>query len=405
MAEQFNQLAGQGATLLKLELREQGGLLNRLAVDQLKAIVDGLEERLLACLPEGSSICRNRVDRLIALIPSHHSLPDLRREAEAWQRALSMPMLLGDIALTPVLSLGLSRAPQDGQRFELLLDSCDQALARAHRQPTASACVAAPPERPQRQLRLLAAPLALAIDQEKLRLAYQPIVELASQRVEGVEVLCRWNDPIHGRISPVDFIAVAEATEQINLLGSWLIDTVFAQLRRWLAIPLGLQYVSLNVSPLQLHHEGLVEVLQSGLERHGLEPGQIMLEITEDQNLGSRSRARAHLLQLQRLGFTLAMDDYGTGYSGLHRLQTLPFGAVKVDRCLINAIETDRLQQAMLRGVVDLQNNTDLRVVVEGVERESQRSTLLDLGCRMGQGFLFSRPIPADQLESLLRYA
>jgi len=405
MAERFDQLAGQGATLLKLELRKQGGLLNRLAVNQIKAIVDGLEERLLTCLPEGSAICRNRVDRLIALIPGHRSLPDLRREAETWQRTLSMPMLFGDDALTPVLSLGLSRAPQDGLRFELLLDSSDQALARAHRQPTASAFVAAPPERSQRQLRLLAAPLATAIDQEKLRLAYQPIVELASRRIEGVEVLCRWDDPILGRISPTDFIAVAEATEQINLLGSWLIDTVFAQLRRWLAMPLGLHYVSLNVSPLQLHHEGLVEVLQSGLERHGLNPAQIMLEITEDQTLVPRSRARAHLLQLQRMGFTLAMDDYGTGYSGLQRLQSLPFGAVKVDRCLIKAIETDRLQQAMLRGVVDLQNNTNLRVVVEGVERETQRSTLLDLGCQLGQGFLFSRPIRADQLESLLRAA
>jgi EAL domain-containing protein (putative c-di-GMP-specific phosphodiesterase class I) len=198
---------------------------------------------------------------------------------------------------------------------------------------------------------------------------------------------------------------VAEATEQINLLGSWVIDSVFSQLRRWLSLPLGLRYVSLNVSPLQLHHEGLLGVLQNASQRHGINPAQIMLEITEDQCFAGESLALRHLLELHRLGFTLAMDDYGTGYSGLQRLQALPFGAVKVDRCLIRTIETDRLQRAMLRGVVDLQNSTDLRVVVEGVERVSQQRALLELGCRLGQGFLFSRPVPAERLESLLNVA
>lgn len=265
--------------------------------------------------------------------------------------------------------------------------------------------MAAPLEREQRQLRLLARPLAMALDQERLRLLYQPIVAMADQRMEGVEVLCRWEDPILGSISPSDFIAVAEATEQINLLGSWLIDTVFAQVGPWLSMPQGLQYVSLNVSPLQLHHEGLIRVLRDGLERHGLNPEQIMLEITEDQNFDHNSEARQRLLALDQLGFTLAMDDYGTGYSGLQRLHTLPFGAVKVDRCLIDAIETDRLQQAMMLGVVHLQNEAGMRVVIEGVERLEQRQTLLNLGCRIGQGFLFSKPIQAEQLVHLLKAA
>jgi len=220
-----------------------------------------------------------------------------------------------------------------------------------------------------------------------------------------VEVLCRWDDPILGSVSPTDFIAVAEATEQIDLLGSWLIDTVFAQVGPWLSMGQGLQYVSLNVSPLQLDHEGLIVVLRDGLKRHGLNAGQIMLEITEDQNFDRNSGAWDRLVALKQLGFTLAMDDYGTGYSGLQRLHTLPFGAVKVDRCLINAIETDRLQQAILRGVVDLQNSVGMRVVVEGVERLEQCQTLLNLGCRLGQGFLFGKPIPAEQLDRLLKAA
>jgi EAL domain-containing protein (putative c-di-GMP-specific phosphodiesterase class I) len=405
LAERFAQLTTPGATLLQLELREQGGLLNRLGLKRIESIVDALEARLLACLPEGSSICHSRGERLIALVPGERSVAELLEQARSWQKALSQPLLLNDQPLTPVLSIGLSRSPQDGERFELLLDSANQALISAHRQPKASICVAAPLEREQRQLRLLARPLAIALDQERLRLLYQPIVAMADQRIEGVEVLCRWEDPILGSVSPTDFIAVAEATEQINLLGSWLIDTVFAQVGPWLSMPRGLKYVSLNVSPLQLHHEGLIEVLRDGLQRHGLNPGQIMLEITEDQNFDRNSGARERLLALDQLGFTLAMDDYGTGYSGLQRLHTLPFGAMKVDRCLIDAIETDRLQQAMLRGVVDLQNSTGMRVVVEGVERVEQHHTLLNLGCRLGQGFLFWKPIQAQDLDTLLNAA
>ena len=403
LAERFAACTVPGASLLQIELREQGGLLTRMGVERIESIVGALEARLLSCLPEGSSICRSRAERLIALVPGERSLPELQTLARGWQKVLSQPLLLHDQTVTPVLSIGLSRSPQDGERFEFLLDAANQALITAHRQPKASICVAAPLAKEQSQLRLLARPLAIALDQERLRLLYQPIVTMAPERIEGVEVLCRWEDPVLGSVSPTDFIAVAEATEQINLLGSWLIDTVFARVGRWLAMPQGLRYVSLNVSPLQLHHEGLVEVLRNGLERHGLNPSQIMLEITEDQTFDRNTGAQERLLALDQMGFTLAMDDYGTGYSGLQRLHSLPFKAVKVDHCLIDAIETDRLQQAMVRGVVDLQNSVGMRVVVEGVERVEQRDTLVNLGCRLGQGYLFSKPMLAEQLDHLLQ--
>ena len=402
MAERFQNGGSGGSSLLQLELREQGGLLNPLGVERIEAIINVIQERLMVALPEGSSICRSRPDRLIALMPGPRTLPRLRQDGLRLQTLLSAPIQLGDELITPVLSLGLSRSPQDGVGFELLLEASDRALAKAHRQPIASACVASPPERPERQLRLLARPLARAIHQQKLRLYYQPIVEMESERIEAVEVLCRWDDPVLGRISPIDFIAVAEATEQINQLGRWLIDTVFGQVKPWLSRPGGLRYASLNISPLQLHHGGLVAVLQEALARHDLRPGQIMLEITEDQSLTSCDLAQQHLLALHRLGFQLAMDDYGTGYSGLQRLHSLPFTALKVDRSLIKAVDTDTLQQAMIRGVMAMQNNSNLTVVVEGIERQEQRDTLLALGCRYGQGFLFARPIPPEAVDLLL---
>jgi len=405
LAERFAQLSIPGATVLQVELREYGGFLNPLRVHQIESIMNALEGRLLDCLPQGSSICRSRGERLTALVPGVRTVEKLQELARGWQKALSLPLLLNGQPISPQLSMGLSLSPQDGESFELLLDFASQALISAHRHPKASICLAAALKRDQRMQRLLARPLAIALNQGRLRLHYQPIVAMANQRIEGAEVLCRWEDPILGSVCPADFIAVAEATGQIHLLGSWLIDTVLAQVGPWLSMPGGLQYVSLNVSPLQLDHEGLVEELVDGLERHGLNPSQIVLEITEDHNYDQNSGARERLLALDQLGFTLAMDDYGTGYSGLERLQTLPFGVVKVDRCLINAIETDQLQQSMLRGVVDLQNSTGLRVVAEGVERLEQSKTLQELGCRLGQGFYFCKPIQAQQLDALLMAA
>lgn len=249
----------------------------------------------------------------------------------------------------------------------------------------------------------LADRLAEAIAGNRLGLLYQPIVALDSGRIEGVEVLCRWQDPLLGSIEPSQFIAVAEATGQIHALGSWLIGRVFAQLRRWQALPGGPVSISINLSPRQLQRRSLVDDLQRGLERQGLRAEQVTLEITEDQSIEPGSAAHEHLLELHRLGFCLAMDDYGSGYAGLHQLNRLPFTAVKTDRHLIEAIETDRLQQAMVQGAVDLQNTAGMRVVVEGVERASQRQRLLELGCRLAQGFLFARPMEAAELEQLLR--
>lgn len=402
LARRLPRLRG-GAALLQLELRAQPTVEPRLGIDQTATILDNLEQRLLQRLPAGATLCRSRSERLVALFPWRASGQALQQQAELWQQELSAPIQLGPEAHKPALSLGLSRSPVDGRSLEPLLEVSCHALARAHLQPLPSVCVAEPTSPAAASLRRLADPLADAIAKDRLRLLYQPIVALASGRIEGVEVLCRWDDPVLGAVEPSLFIGVAEATEQIHRLGSWLIERVFAQLRHWQSLPAGLEYVSINVSPRQLQQQALVTSLRQGLARHGLRAKQVMLEITEDQSIEPGSAAHEQLLELHRLGFCLAMDDYGRGYAGLHQLNCLPFSAVKVDRHLIEAIETNRLQQAMVQGAVDLQNTALMRVVVEGVERPSQRQCLLELGCRLGQGFLFSRPVEAREIERLLR--
>lgn len=372
--------------LLRVELRNASALLARLGSERYDALIETLERRLLGCLPQGATLCRDRDQALLALIPDPCDRQGLRLLARGWVETLSAPLPASLQQLLPQLSLGVSRAPEDGERFGQLYDAAGKDCGEAA---------------DDGGLRLAGA-LALAIDQQRLDLRYQPIVDMISGRIEAVEVLCRWCHPRIGMVSPGEFIAVAEASQQIHLLGEWLITAVFAQIRHWRDRQLRLDYVSINISPLQLQSDGLIETLCEGLRRHGLSAGGIMLEMTENRELATSAELRRRLWRLQDLGFTLAMDDYGTGYSSLQRLTSLPFRALKVDRCLIEAIETDPLQQAMLRGVGDLQQATGLRVVVEGVERPSQRQRLLELGCRTGQGYLFSHPISARQLEKQL---
>ncbi len=399
----FTHLRQPGSVLLQVELNDPGAMLRRLGQDNLDTVLDTLERRLLSTLPQGATLCRTREERLLALIPGAYEREEILALAEGWRERWERPVPLEELPQHFLLCIGLSRFPQDAESFDALLEATDQALLLSERQGGGVVCLA--PRSTARKVHdhHLALPLAAAIDQQRLNLLYQPIVELASGNLRGLEVLCRWSDPKLGSISPCEFIPVAEATEQINPLGVWMIEAVFDQIRRWRANRLAPQTVSINISPLQLQGDGLVETLHKSLRRHGLSPEGIILEVTENRAFEASAEVRRRLWSLHELGFTLSMDDYGTGFSSVQRLTSLPFRALKVDRCLIEAIETDPLQQAVVRGVVDLQNSTGLDVVVEGVERPGQRRKLLELGCRSGQGFLFSRPLSADALEDLLR--
>lgn len=393
LARLFEARRHDGLALLQVHLNDSAPSLRLLSESLNATLLDVLERRLLTLLPRGSTLCRGGGPCLLALIPAADLGPDrpsLEAALAAWATSLAAPISLDGHRLEPQLSLGIRCCPEDGASWESLLEASGRDLQARHRRLSTTTAHA------------LRDPLAIAIDQRRLDLQYQPIVDLRSGRIQAAEVLCRWRDPQLGLISPCEFIAVAEASEQINQLGSWLVDAVFAQIRRWRDRGIGPRSVAINISPLQLNDDRLLELLCEGLRCHGLSASGITLEITENRALEVSAELRRRLWSLHELGFTLAMDDYGTGYSSLQRLLDLPFRALKVDRCLIEAIETDPLQQAMLRGVVELQQATALKVVVEGVERPGQRARLLELGCRLAQGFLFSKPLSAAALESLL---
>ena len=236
-----------------------------------------------------------------------------------------------------------------------------------------------------------------AVERDELVLHYQPLVELATQRILGFEALVRWRHPERGLVNPGEFITIAEETGLIVPVGSWVLQTACAQLARW---PDEIE-VAANLSPRQIRPE-LVAEIQHLLARHRIAPERLVLEITESLVLDPL--AKPVIEQLRTLGVRLALDDFGTGYASLGSLQRFPLDVVKLDRTLISSLTEDS-GVAVVRAAVELGRALGMNVVAEGIEDECQRAALRDLGCPLGQGFLFARPMPAAEADELLRRA
>jgi EAL domain-containing protein (putative c-di-GMP-specific phosphodiesterase class I) len=249
------------------------------------------------------------------------------------------------------------------------------------------------------------AALENAIARGELRLHYQPIVRLADRAVIGLEALVRWQHPVEGLIPPLEFVPLAEASGLIVPLGEWVLNQACADLSRWQrSWPIvwgSAPHVSVNLSPSQLHSGRLVEVIKSVLERHGIEPSSLTLEITESFFAEDSDEVRSCVQQLVQHGITLSLDDFGTGYSSLSYLRRFPLRNLKIDRSFVKAMST-RDGLTMLKAIVSMARSLGLSVVAEGIEDEDQALELRRLGCDEGQGYLFWRPLTADAIDSLL---
>ncbi|HYN94232.1 MAG TPA: EAL domain-containing protein [Pilimelia sp.] len=244
----------------------------------------------------------------------------------------------------------------------------------------------------------LRAALEQAVADEAFVLHFQPIVDLATGAGLGVEALVRWNDPQRGMVPPNDFISTAEDTGLIVPIGAWVLRTALETLAGWTRdAPQAWaeQYVSVNVSARQFRTPGFVEQVRDALADAGLPARCLLLEITESLLLRDDDQVWNDLATLRALGVRIAIDDFGTGYSSLSYLRQAPIDIVKIDRSFINGMEASPQQAALVDGIVRLAHTLGLEVVAEGIEQEAARDALLAMGCRLGQGFLFARPMPA----------
>ncbi|MEN9259294.1 MAG: EAL domain-containing protein [Gloeomargarita sp. SRBZ-1_bins_9] len=247
--------------------------------------------------------------------------------------------------------------------------------------------------------------LETALTQQQLVLHYQPVVDLGTGATVGLEALVRWQHPQWGLLHPAAFLPLAEARGLIVPLGRWVLQQSLHQLQMWQSqFPqLGELRMHVNVSPVQLAHPQFLTDVLLAVQQAGVQPEQLVLEITEGHALGTIPTVNDNLGKLQELGVAVALDDFGTGYSSLARLHHLAIQYLKIDRCFLAS--TSRRAQIIVGAMVNLGINLGMTVVAEGVERDLQRLFLQRLGCHLAQGYLFCQPLPASQIPHFLTQA
>lgn len=239
-----------------------------------------------------------------------------------------------------------------------------------------------------------------AVAAGEFHLAYQPVINLTTGQLTGVEALVRWDHPHRGSVSPAEFIPVAERTGLIVALGRWVINEACRQARAWQDAGLDL-HVAINLSPIQFGDAGLVDDLRHIIGRHGVDPGRLVLEITESVFIDNSTHAVTTMKAINALGVALALDDFGQGYSSLSYLKMLPLQLVKIDRAFVDGLPRSPADQAIVRAVVSLASELGMAVLAEGVETLDQLAHVRRLGCGSVQGFLFSRAVAADEIPAL----
>lgn len=301
-------------------------------------------------------------------------------------------------------SIGISVFPQDGDDASQLIQHADAAMYQAKEKGRNTFHFYTPALTEAVNQRMeLESRMRRAINSNEFVLHYQPQVDIGNGRILGCEALVRWNDPDAGLVLPADFIALAEETGLIVPLGEWVLQTACAQLRTWLDIGYPEFCISINLSARQLQQQDFVAHLGAMITRYGLPFDRVKLELTESMIMGQGQDAIQLLSSLKALGVRLSIDDFGTGYSSLAYLKRFPIDELKIDRSFVRDIPDDESDAEIAATIIAMARNLRLNVVAEGVETAEQAQFLADHGCQAYQGYLFSRPLPADEFERLLQ--
>lgn len=370
------------------------------AGDELLQIVAA---RLRRSLREADTLARLGGDEFAVLLEDMHDPQDAAVVAGHLIESCAQPVVLGDGHEVYVgVSIGISLIPTDGDEGHELMQAADAALYGAKGNGRGVYHFYTDSLTRQAQQRLdTESRLRRALERNELELHYQPLVRVADRRIRGVEALVRWRDPQRGLVPPGEFIPLAEETGLIVPMGHWILREAARQMSAWLAEGLPVETMAVNLSAQHFAQVGLDGELAAILADTGLPARALELEITETA-LMDANRATEQLHRLKALGVTLAIDDFGTGYSSLAYLSRFPLDKLKVDRSFVKDLPHDATEVEIASAVIQLARALGLEVLAEGVENEEQLAFLRERGCDLAQGFLFARPLPADQLAELL---
>jgi len=360
------------------------------------AVLIGIAERLKACLPPAALFGRFEDDEF-AVIAKGKDSQSAAKLADALAVSLAAPIFM-DQNWHISVSIGTAQAPEDGTTGDELQRRAALALRAAKRGGRGTMRRFAPQiQEEHSERRFFRRELEIAIAEQTLDVHYQPVVAAAGGGILGVEALARWTHPTRGVIAPSMFIPLAEQSGLMIQLGEFVLRRALADAGRWPNL-----FVSINLSPVQMRNRGIVDLLHAVLAESGIAASRIVLEVTESILIDNPEETHDRLEALRRLGASVALDDFGSGYSSLNYLQKFPFDRLKIDRGFVASLGTSGTAGAIIQAIVTLGHALGMKVLAEGVETDEQRVLLRLAGCDEMQGYLFAKPRPAAAIDNVL---
>ena len=366
-------------------------------------LLQSVARNLRACVRSSDTVSRQGGDEFVILVSAGEHVVDAARTAVKILAALTTPHFIDKHVLHVTTSIGISVYPEDGRDAETLIKNADTAMyhakekGRNNYQFFTNAMNIRAVER-----QVIEVNLRRAMVRQEFVLHYQPKVDLYTGIITGAEALLRWNHPQWGETQPDRFVTIAEECGLIVPIGRWVLREACAQAKCWEDGGVEALSMAVNVSALELRRKGFVEGVRNILRETGLSPHCLQLEITESVLMDDAQSSAAILQQLKDLGVRLAVDDFGTGYSSLSYLIQFPIDVLKIDRSLVQDIGSANGNSIVVSAVIAMGASLNQQVVAEGVEEQGQLDFLKAHHCEVGQGFLFSRPLAAEQFTTLL---
>jgi len=357
--------------------------------------------RLTHSVRPGDMVARLGGDEFAVLLPSVKEAAAAREVAARLRAALAEPIRIDGMSFDIEASVGISLFPEDASGFELLLQHADVAMYLAKERRSGVERYVADSDRNSPARLALLGDLRRGLDRDELELHYQPKIYLADRTMAGMEALVRWQHPVRGLMEPHDFIPLVEQSYLMRELTARVMDLALGQASLWWKAGMRVQ-VSLNLAARDLLDNGLTDIIERGLSRHGLPPGALLLEIDERVLTSEPAHAVATAEALAALGVSLSLDDFGTGYSSLVRLKRLPVSEVKIDSSFVGRLLQSADDMVIVRSIVDLVGALGIRSVAEGVESAEVAAELAAMGCAAAQGWYFSRPLNAASATAWL---
>ncbi|NVD34501.1 putative bifunctional diguanylate cyclase/phosphodiesterase [Marinobacter lutaoensis] len=367
-------------------------------------ILQTIADRLTSKLGSGRfTVARLGSDQFVVLEKGLRDGYEAANTAELILSTIKAPMTLGDQTVSTSVTMGIALYPSDADQADRLLQNAEQTMALAKQKgQNHFQFYVASIDKEIRDRKLLEKDLSKALKNHELYLVYQPQVNLETGRIIGAEALIRWQHPERGLVPPDEFIPVAEANGSIVEIGQWVLEQACWQAARWASEGLALR-IAVNLSAVQLRQGTIVEDILSTLARHKIPAGRLELEVTETSFMTNLADAVDKLRALHRAGISIAVDDFGTGYSSLTYLKQMPVQHLKIDKQFIRDLLVNEEDTRIANTILDLGRSLNLTVVAEGVETAEQEYYLKQRGCKLAQGYYFSKPLPAREFETFVQ--